>query len=65
VVPVLYQGMFDIAEIQNQLDLLKDCGSMAVGGFMNPEGVVIYHSASGKLFKQTIKNDESQKGVNQ
>ncbi len=62
VVPVLYRGDFDTAKIQIQLDLLKNCGSSAVPGFMNPEGIVIYHTASGKLFKQTIKNDESPKG---
>ena len=28
---------------------------------MNPEGIIIYHTASGKLFKKTILNDEKPK----
>jgi hypothetical protein len=30
---------------------------------MNPEGVVIYHTASGQLFKKTIENDEKPKNI--
>jgi len=38
-------------------------GSLASPGFMLPEGIVIYHKASKTLFKKTLKNDESPKGV--
>ncbi len=62
IVPVLYRGEFDTAKIQIQLDLLENCGSRIVEGFKNPEGIVIYHTASGKLFKKTILNDEKPKG---
>ena len=37
--------------------------SFAVQDYLNPEGIVIYHKASGQLFKKTIKNDEQPKGV--
>jgi hypothetical protein len=62
VVPILYRGMFDTNMINIQLKLLKISGSKIAPNFMNPEGIVIYHKASGKLFKKTIKNDESPKG---
>jgi len=58
IVPVLYKGMFDTATIQIQLDLLANCGSRVAEGFKNPEGIVIYHTASGKLFKKTIYDDQ-------
>jgi hypothetical protein len=35
---------------------------MAAPGFMNPEGVVIYHTAGDLYFKKTIKNDDKPKG---
>ena len=62
VVPILYKGMFDTSIIQQTLNRLEVDGSKISPGFMNPEGVVIYHTASGKLFKKTIKNDEKPKG---
>lgn len=37
-------------------------GSEAAPGFMHPEGVVIFHSQSGALFKKTFENDEAGKG---
>lgn len=62
VVPVLYSGMFDTAEIQKQIDTLRIGGSVASPGFMRPEGVVVFHVPSGLLFKKTIEKDESPKG---
>jgi LexA DNA binding domain len=44
------------------LDFLRSDGSAAAPGFMRPEGVVIFHTASGALFKQTIEKDEEPKG---
>jgi len=61
VVPTLYTGAFDTAIIQIQLDLLANCGSRIVEGFKNPEGIVIYHTASARLFKKTIFDDEKPK----
>lgn len=63
VVPILYCGNFDTNEIINQLDLLKLKGSVASPGFMDPEGVVIFHTASSTLYKKTILNDEKGKGL--
>jgi len=63
VVPVLYEGMFDTTMIETVLYCLERDGSKAVSGFMKPEGIIIYHQASGKLFKKTIKNDEKPKGL--
>lgn len=75
VVPVLYEGPFDngfngqdeLAESwspwkQALYELEKD-GSAAAPGFMNPEGVVIYHHAANSCFKVTIHGDEAPKGL--
>ncbi len=61
IVPVLYRGIFDTEMIGNTLMTLKEFGSRIVPCFMNPEGIVIYHTASGQLFKKTILNDEKPK----
>ncbi len=61
VVPILYQGVHSDEEINKCLNDLKVNGSR-VAPFMNPEGVVVYHTASRSLFKVTIENDEKPKG---
>jgi hypothetical protein len=58
VVPILYEGIFDSNMIEIQLNDLKENGSWASHGFMNPEGIVIFHKAGGYYFKKTITNDE-------
>lgn len=45
------------------LDKLRTEGSVAVPGFMNPEGVVIYHHAGGQYYKVLLDGDELPKGV--
>ena len=57
VVPVLYQGNFTQENIEWAIGRLIGEGSVAAPGFENPEGVVIYHTASNTLFKKTIGND--------
>lgn len=57
VVPILYQGAFDTREIEDVLYQLSKEGSHAAPGFMNPEGVVIYHVAGGFMFKKTLDGD--------
>lgn len=42
---------------------LKDNGSKAQPGFMRPEGVVCFFTASQGLFKVTCEKDESRKGT--
>jgi hypothetical protein len=61
IVPVLYRGLFDTGQVESTLYNLKMTGSHAAPGFMNPEGIVIYHEAAGVLFKKTIIGDEAPK----
>jgi len=63
VVPVLYKGTFGDDPIMECMHLLADTGSVAAQGFMDPEGIVIYHLASQTMFKKTIKNDETPKSL--
>jgi len=58
VVPVLYQGEFYMTDILNKLKFLEVNGSQAAPGFMNPEGIVIFHTAANICFKKTILHDD-------
>ena len=62
VVPTLGIVPFLTDAVDDCLEHLKKYGSLAAPGYMNPEGIVIYHTASGQLFKKTIENDEKPKG---
>ena len=62
VVPILFYANFDQLNITDLIDHLKRYGSIASPGFMNPEGIVIYHIAGNLFFKKTIENDEKRKG---
>lgn len=42
---------------QTAMENLHADGSAAVPGFGDPEGIVVYHSASRQLYKQTFDND--------
>lgn len=61
VVPVVHRWSFDSHVINGALLRLREHGSYAAPGFMNPEGLVIFHSASGALFKKTLEKDEEPK----
>lgn len=61
VVPVLYQGPFDQKAIDDVIGSLRYFGS-AVRDFSDPEGIVIYHTASREMFKVTLEGDEKPKG---
>ena len=61
VVPVLYTG--NLADVDEVVRVLREGGSCAVPGFMQPEGVVVYHTASRSLFKQLLDNDDTPKGA--
>lgn len=63
VVPILYNGPFGMGAIYDQLRELRELGSLAAPGWMKPEGVVVYHTASGHLYKKTLERDEKPKGV--
>jgi hypothetical protein len=62
VVPTLYEGPFDQEIINDTLGLLALVGSIAAPGFMDPEGIIIFHTAANSMFKVTIKDDEKPKG---
>ena len=62
VVPVLYRGPFSQVAVYRALLQLTTTGSVVAPGFMNPEGVVVFHKAAGALFKVTLENDEQAKG---
>ena len=62
VVPVLYRGPFDTHRIEFEVDALHDFGSLASLGFMDPEGIIVYHIAGRVGFKKTIKDDDKAKG---
>lgn len=64
VVPVLYHGLFTTGAVSVELDRLAVEGSRAAPGFMNSEGVVIWHEAARQLFKKTLLKDEAPKGAN-
>jgi hypothetical protein len=61
VVPILFRGEFDTSIIRITLNNLEMHGSFASNGYMNPEGIVIYHTAGNCYFKKTIKDDERAK----
>lgn len=63
VVPILWQGEFETNPIECTLESLHLHGSQLVPGFMEPEGIIIYHTASGQLFKKTILGDEKPKNA--
>jgi RNA ligase len=63
VVPVIYRGMNSPGVVEAALEGLKRSGSRAASGFMNPEGVVIFHMASGVGFKKTLHKDEVPKSM--
>lgn len=62
LVPVLYEGIFTDEAVFFALDTLRENGSAAAPGFMQPEGVIVFHAASGQLFKKTLLKDEVPKG---
>ena len=63
IVPVLHTGMFDTAVIDEVIADLARTGSRAAPGFSRPEGIVIFQSATGTLFKRTIDHDDEPKGA--
>ena len=57
VVPMVGEGWTDWQGVDRALAQLRDKGSVAVPGFMNPEGIIVYHAASRMYFKVTLDND--------
>ena len=63
VVPMRVKGPNEPGVIEATLKLLAERGSYAAPGFMDPEGVVLFHIAGGVGFKKTIKKDEVPKAL--
>lgn len=64
IVPVLTTGI-GFGLVDDALRMLREHGSFAAPGFMNPEGVVMFHAQSRSLFKVTLERDEEPKSVQQ
>lgn len=60
VVPVLATGTSVNPDLI--LETLRTNGSYAVPGFMNPEGIIVYHAASRTYYKVTLEKDDEPKG---
>jgi hypothetical protein len=60
VVPTLYIGEFNTSEVERTMLNLLSSGSVASPGFMNPEGVMVYHAAACIYFKAPF--DKNPKG---
>lgn len=58
VVPVIYRGAYTPGAAETSLAILRTMGSQAAPGFMDPEGIVIYHTAAKTMFKVTLENDD-------
>lgn len=61
VVPTLYRGEFTTGHVDTAMALLKIQGSQAAPGFMDAEGVIVYHVAGKVAFKKTF--DDAPKGA--
>jgi hypothetical protein len=64
-VPTLFVGSWVVSGVFTpalMLEELQEMGSRAEPGFMDPEGIVVFHTAGSVLFKATCKNDEKPKG---
>ena len=63
VVPVLYRGPFSEEIVHTVLGELAGKGSVAAPGFLNPEGIIVFHEAAKSLFKVALEKDSMPKGV--
>lgn len=63
VVPILWRGPMHTGAIEEMVRGLSINGSVAAPGFMDPEGIVVFHTAANSCFKVTLKNDESPKSL--
>lgn len=62
VVPLILVHTFTDEIVQQALSQLRTEGSLAAPGFMKPEGIVTFLSASGNLYKTLLENDAEPKG---
>ena len=57
LVPILRRGINISTLAESALYELTQRGSVAAPGFMNPEGIVVFHTAGDVGFKMTLDND--------
>lgn len=62
-VPVLYKGPFTEVAVRHTLNALVENGSQAAPGFMQPEGVIVFHAASRQTYKVLAEDDHLPKGL--
>ncbi|MFJ6720508.1 RNA ligase family protein [Streptomyces sp. NPDC091259] len=60
-VPVLYHGPFSEGAILWALQNLESDGSFAAPGFMNPEGICVFHTQTRSVFKVTLDHNDAGK----
>jgi hypothetical protein len=63
VVPTLYVGKFDTTQIIAVASVLATQGSKIAPGFMKPEGVVVFHTKAGHLYKYTFEKNDGHKSA--
>ena len=63
LVPVLYRGLFLTGVCDAAIKDLRNDGSKVVENFMNPEGIVCFHTAANVGFKKTLEKDELPKSI--
>ena len=61
VVPILWRGDFGDLNVSVIMNSLKSTGSIAAPGFMNPEGIVIFHTKGNFGLKKTFDKDDTGK----
>ncbi len=61
MVPVLDRSMFSTERAKELVHELRYTGSWASPGFMKPEGVVVFHTASQTPYKTFLENDDVHK----
>jgi hypothetical protein len=62
VVPVLYEGPFEMFAVRQTLIDLQRNGSTAALGYPNPEGIVVYHTHARRIIgKVTLDNQDAGK----
>jgi hypothetical protein len=52
-----------IEDAREAIEILKTHGSRAAPGYMKPEGIIVYHTASQTYFKATVEKDNEHKEI--
>lgn len=63
VVPELFRGPFSTNVVARCIEGLRTDGSVVAPGFMQPEGVIVFHVAANAGFKVTLEKDEEPKSA--